>query len=160
MGVACWFMCGEEQEQKPLHVYSGLLTAVAEGSICGHVGLLNGFDYIFFFMLKQKLSEEEGREGRFLKTFFFATYLVSVCIPRSASHPLSRRPGVPCFRDCFFFLCGRIDSIPNSIAIEAAIVRIMKARKTIGHPQLVAEVLSQLSFFRPNPKVSKSPKTP
>lgn len=30
----------------------------------------------------------------------------------------------------------------------------MKARKTIGHPQLVAEVLSQLSFFRPNPKVT------
>lgn len=48
----------------------------------------------------------------------------------------------PCFRENH-----------NSIAIEAAIVRIMKARKTIGHPQLVAEVLSQLSFFRPNPKV-------
>jgi len=31
----------------------------------------------------------------------------------------------------------------------------MKARKTLGHQQLVTEVLQQLSFFRPNPKVVK-----
>lgn len=41
----------------------------------------------------------------------------------------------------------------RSIAIEAAIVRIMKTRKVLGHQQLVSEVLAQLAFFRPNPKV-------
>jgi len=43
----------------------------------------------------------------------------------------------------------------RSIAIEAAIVRIMKARKVLAHQKLVTEVLSQLAFFKPNPKVVK-----
>jgi len=43
----------------------------------------------------------------------------------------------------------------RSIAIEACVVRVMKIRKSIGHQQLIAEVLSQLSFFKPHPKVIK-----
>jgi cullin 1 len=40
----------------------------------------------------------------------------------------------------------------RSIAIEAAIVRIMKSRKTLDHKRLITETLSQLAFFQPNPK--------
>merc|ERR1712054_701176 len=43
----------------------------------------------------------------------------------------------------------------RSVAIEAAIVRIMKARKTLTHQALVAEVLSQLEFFKPEARIVK-----
>jgi len=49
---------------------------------------------------------------------------------------------------------GKVEE-DRSIAIEASIVRTMKSRLTLSHQQLVAEVLSQLSFFRPDPKLIK-----
>ena len=44
----------------------------------------------------------------------------------------------------------------RTVAIEAAIVRIMKTRKQMRHTDLVGEVLKQLQFFRPQPKSVKT----
>jgi hypothetical protein len=45
----------------------------------------------------------------------------------------------------------------RSIAIEAAIVRTMKTRKSLQHQALISEVMQQLHFFKPNPKVPPFP---
>jgi len=44
----------------------------------------------------------------------------------------------------------------RAVMIEAAAVRIMKARKTLEHGQLISEILGQLAYFRPDPKVKFS----
>jgi len=43
----------------------------------------------------------------------------------------------------------------RSIAIEAAIVRIMKSRKRLSHNELMQEVIANLQFFKPHPKQIK-----
>ena len=39
--------------------------------------------------------------------------------------------------------------------IDAVIVRIMKARKTEKHTQLMEDVIKQISIFRPQPQMIK-----
>ena len=43
----------------------------------------------------------------------------------------------------------------RQIAIQAAVVRIMKARKRMSHAALVGEVLGQISLFHPDPRQIK-----
>ena len=43
----------------------------------------------------------------------------------------------------------------RSIAVDASVVRIMKSRKTMQHNELIAEVLSQLAFFKPTTRLIK-----
>ena len=43
----------------------------------------------------------------------------------------------------------------RSVAIDAAIMRIMKVRKSLSHQQLIGEVLAKLAFFKPDPRVIK-----
>ena len=40
----------------------------------------------------------------------------------------------------------------RGLAIEAASVRIMKARKQLSHAQLIGDVLGQMAFFKPDPR--------
>ena len=44
----------------------------------------------------------------------------------------------------------------RSFAIEAAIVRVMKTRKLLQHPQLVLEISAQLTLFKPTTKAIKA----
>ena len=43
----------------------------------------------------------------------------------------------------------------RSIAIEAALVRIMKSRRKCDHTNLVQEVIQALHMFKPSPLVIK-----
>eukprot|EP00922_Rhytidocystis_sp_ex-Travisia-forbesii_P057480 GHVS01085127.1.p1 GENE.GHVS01085127.1~~GHVS01085127.1.p1 ORF type:complete len:861 (-),score=151.20 GHVS01085127.1:378-2960(-) len=71
--------------------------------------------------------------------FTCATRLIKIAAPQQQDEHLTKE---------------RIEE-DRSLAIEAAIVRLMKARKIMNHNQIVTEVFGQLAMFKPNPKMIK-----
>jgi len=51
------------------------------------------------------------------------------------------------------FKLARVEE-DRGLAIEAAIVRVMKSRKMLNYTNLIQEVLGILRQFKPDPKVS------
>jgi len=69
----------------------------------------------------------------------FTSHLRKIRLPMAALEESSQNP-------------KQVDE-DRAFATDAAIMRIMKARKVLQHQELIAEVLTHLSFFRADPKV-------
>jgi cullin 1 len=76
-----------------------------------------------------------------------------ICINESFTSPLNRIVfPTPVLEEVYK---KEIIQEDRTIAIEAAIVRIMKSRKKLDHTTLVQEVIQSLRMFRPNPQTIK-----
>jgi cullin 1 len=91
-------------------------------------------------LTKEPMSKKIDKTDKFKVNESFSSNLRKVRIPM-ASLEDSHNP-------------KRVEE-DRSIAIEAAVVRIMKARKTMEHALLLSEVMQQLSFFKPDPRFIK-----
>lgn len=102
---------------------------------------------ITFISPKLKVLEKTGEERKINETDSFTlrtafkSNLRSVKLPLPSKEENYSREKV---------------SEDRNLAIEAAIVRIMKSRKTLAHSNLIAEVAGMLSVFKPQVKDIKS----
>lgn len=116
--------------KKKMNITPDVLKRVVHSLSCGKVKVL----------IKEPKGRSIGLKDKFKVNLDFQSKLRKIRIPM-ASLDESHNP-------------KRVEE-DRTYTIEAAIVRIAKARKQISHQSLVAEVLQQLQFFKPDLKAIK-----
>ena len=82
----------------------------------------------------------------------FSSQLNRIVFPTPVIEEVYKKGKAVNIIECF----SEIVQEDRSIAIEAAIVRIMKSRKKQDHVSLVQEVMQSLRMFKPNPQQIKA----
>ena len=125
---------------KTINVSESILKKIVHSLSCGKHKILNRID---------GNSKEESTDKVIRNTDLFSVNVMFKCplkmiaLPMPSIEPVNNTTG------------SKLMEQDRAFTIDAAVVRIMKARKTMQHQSLVGEVLSQIRVFMPDAKAVK-----